>query len=86
MTPVGADANHQPSNSPSFQVRTMMVTAPEPKAATSDAGGGDLAGHLEAGLVGVADGAGQGVDGAVGQLGDAGPGRRRAPAGTSPTG
>ena len=35
-----------------------------------DAGGGDLAGDLEAGLLGVADGPGQGVDGAVGQLGD----------------
>ena len=74
------------SSSKNFQLSTKMVTIPEPKAADEDAGGGDLAGRVEARLLGISDGPGQGIDGAVAQLGDEHQGRAQDAGGTSPTG
>ena len=74
--------NRQPSSSANFQESTITVTAAGADGGDQHAGGGDLAGRLQPRLLGIADRAGQGVDGAVRQLGDqdqAGPDHQQAP-------
>ena len=72
-----------PSSSANFQESTITVTAPEPTAATRTPPAAISRAVFEPRLLGIADRAGQRVDGAMGQLGDqdqGGPDHEQAPA------